>query len=85
MNKERFIEELSKQTNLTKADCSRINEILEAHFIIGRNNKFKILDEIREKLNVDPDLAETIYNKASEIFKKNLKQRIKHPFKKVNK
>lgn len=85
MNKEKFIDELSKQTNLTKADCSRINEILEAHFIIGRNNKFKILDEIKEKLNVDPDLAETIYNKASEIFKNNLTQKIKHPFKRKDK
>ena len=85
MNKEKFIDELSKATNLTKADCSRINEILEAHFIIGRNNKFKILDEIKEKLNVDPDLAETIYNKASEILEKNLKQKIKHPFKRKDK
>lgn len=85
MNKERFIDALSKETNLTKADCSKINEILEAHFIIGRNNKFKILEDIREKLNIDPDLAETIYNKASEILGNNLKQRIKHPFKRKDK
>ena len=41
MNKEEFIKELVKLTNLSEEKCTTINSILEDTFLIGKNNKEK--------------------------------------------
>ncbi len=81
MNKDKFVQELSKQMNMNASDCEKINEILESHFIIGRNNKYKILEEIKKRLHIDDELAEKIYDTAGNILEENIKNRLKHPFK----
>lgn len=82
MNKDKFVQALSSKIGISTSDCEKINEILESHFIIGRNNKFKIIEEIKNKLNIDDELAEKIYDTAGNILEENVKNRIKHPFKK---
>ena len=81
MNKNGFIQELSKQTGYSIEECTSINEILENNFIIGKNNKLKIVEAIKEKLNIDEDKANNIYNISSSIISSEIKNKLKHPFK----
>ena len=50
MNKKEVIKKLGEVTNLSEEKCVIINDILEEHFIIGKNNKEKIISDISEKL-----------------------------------
>lgn len=43
MNKKEVIKKLGEVTNLSEEKCIIINDILEEHFIIGKNNKEKII------------------------------------------
>lgn len=52
MNKEKFIKELEKVTGLDNNKCVIINSILEDHFIIGKNNKEKIINDVMLKLQM---------------------------------
>lgn len=81
MNKEKFIEELSKATGLGKDKCIIINDIIESHFIIGKKNKEKIISDITSKLNLETEQAENIYEAAMSIIGSGVKDKIKHPFK----
>ena len=42
MNKEEYIKVLMVKTNRSEEECIVLNEIIEKHFIIGKNNKEKI-------------------------------------------
>lgn len=81
MNKTEFIEELKKRTGLDDEKCSKINEALEGNFIIGKENKEKILDEICSKIGADRDVADKIYNSAMDIMGGEIINKIKNPFK----
>ena len=81
MNKHGFIEELSKQTNLSIEECTMINDILEDYPFFGKNNKEKITKAFIEKLNYTDEKAEEIYNIASSVIATAIKDKIKHPFK----
>ena len=85
MNKTEFIKELSKITNLTEDKCKIVNDILENTFIIGKDNKDKILNKIKEKLNLTEEQVNDIYNKAMSIITKELKNKIINPFKNIEK
>lgn len=81
MNKEKFIEELSKVTKVDKNKCIIINNILERHFIIRKKNKEKIINDIINELNFSEDESESIYESAMSIIGTEIKEKIKHPFK----
>lgn len=80
MNKEEFIKELAKLTNLSEEKCTSINSILEDTFLIGKNNKEKLLSKFEEKLGMTKEEAENIYEKAMSILTNSLKDKLKHPF-----
>ncbi len=80
MNKEEFIKELVKLTNLSEEKCTSINSILEDTFLIGKNNKEKLLSKFEEKLGMTKEEAENIYEKAMSILTNSLKDKLKHPF-----
>lgn len=82
LNKKCFISALEKDTDLNYDECVILNKILESRFIIGRKNKDKIINDIKEKLNKDELEANKIYNEASNIIAKSIKEKIKHPLKK---
>ena len=84
MNKNEFLENLSRQTGYSKEDCFKINEILEDNFFISKNNKDKIVFELEEKLSIDKEKANMIYNKVKEIINNEIKNKLKHPFKNLN-
>jgi nucleoid DNA-binding protein len=81
MNKTKFIEELSNKTGISKDICEEINKILESTFLIGKNNKDKILNTIKEKFNFDDEKVNKIYDTAMDILGSNLLDKIKNPFK----
>ena len=80
MNKEGFIKELAKLTNLSEEKCITINNILENTFLIGKNNKEKMINKFEEKLEITKEEAESIYEKAMSILATSLKDKLKHPF-----
>ena len=80
MNKKEFIEKLEKQTGYDKEKCMVINSILEDSFIIGKKNKIKIVNKLKEKLNLTLDEAEKIYNSSMEVISSGIKNSIKHTF-----
>lgn len=81
MNKSHFINELSKKTNYSIEDCTRINSILEDNFIISRKSKDKIVSSLMSEFNISEEEANTIYNISVEIITTSIKNKIKHPFK----
>lgn len=81
MNKENFIEELSKATGLDHRDCVIVNDILESHFIVGKKNKEKMIFDITDKLHLSKERAENIYDSAMSIIGTGVKDKLKHPFK----
>lgn len=80
MNKKEVIKKLGEVTNLSEEKCIIINDILEEHFIIGKNNKEKIISDISEKLKTTREESENIYESAMSIIGSGIKDKLKHPF-----
>lgn len=85
MNKQGFIEELSKQTGYDKEKCIIISNSLEDNFLFGKNNKKKTIKTLMNNLNCSEEEANHIYEKTSSIIIKEIKNKIKHPFKDMDK
>lgn len=81
MNKKEFIKKLEELTNLDNNECIIINNILEDNFIIGKNNKEKIINNIMTKLSKTYEESEKIYELAMSIIGTGIKDKLKHPFK----
>ena len=81
MNKKEYIKVLQQKTKLSEDKCSIINDILENYFIIGKKNKQKIINDLKEKLNINEVDADEIYNISTEIISTAIKEKIKSPFK----
>ena len=80
MNKKEVIKKLGEVTNLSEEKCIIINDILEENFIIGKNNKEKIISDISEKLETTREESENIYELAMSIIGSGIKDKLKHPF-----
>lgn len=81
MNKENFIKTLKEKLNIDDNKANIINNIFENNNIIGKNNKEKIINDLIGQLNIDNEEANKIYEKAMDIIKDAIKNKIKHPFK----
>lgn len=68
-------EKLKELTNRSDEEINVINEILNSHFIVGKNNKEKIIAEFKEKLNLSDEEADNLYNQCSEIIVKGIFKR----------
>ncbi len=79
MNKNEFINILSKKTKLSLKDTELVNNILENNFFISKKNKDKIISEIVINLNISIEEATTIYNIAKDIINSELRNKLKHP------
>lgn len=80
MNKTGFINQLAETANITTEQAAQVNEIIEAHHIIGKNSKLAVIAEIQEKLGIDEAAAKAISDTASGLIAGNIKDRILHPF-----
>lgn len=85
MNKQGFIEELVKQTGYEKDKCIIISDSLEDNFLFGKKNKCKTINTLMENLKCDELEANSIYDITTSIITKAIKNRIKHPFKNLDK
>ena len=85
MNKQGFIEELMKQAGYEKEKCIIISNSLEDNFLFGKNNKVKTINALMNNLNCDEEEANRIYEITSSIITREIKNKIKHPFKNINK
>ena len=81
MNKQEFVKKLQEETNYSNEKCILINDILENSSLFGKNNKEKIITELINN-SFSKEEAENIYNITSNIIKSEIKNKIKHPFKK---
>lgn len=81
MNKNEFIKKLEELTVLDNNECIIINSILEDNFIIGKNNKEKIINNIMTKLSKTYEESEKIYELAMSIIGTGIKDKLKHRFK----
>lgn len=81
MNKQEFVKKLQEETNYSNEKCILINDVLENSSLFGKNNKEKIITELINN-SFSKEEAENIYNITSNIIKSEIKNKIKHPFKK---
>lgn len=80
MNKSEFIKKLQNETSFSEERCILINDVLEKHFLVGKNNKNKVITELSEKLLIEENDAEKIYNISNGIIVNEVKNKLKHPF-----
>lgn len=81
MNKEKFIEELEKKTGFSKEKCEKVNEILEENFLIGKENKNKMVSQIMSEFGCNETEANSLYETVASIFFGEVKNKLLHPFK----
>ena len=81
INMNRFVNILYEKTGFGLDDCNIINDIFESHFIFGKKNKYKILKDLSDKLNINKNQAEEIYNISVEIISSTIKDKLLQPFK----
>jgi len=84
MNKYGFIKELSNQTGYDEEKCTLINSIIEDSLIIGKKNKEKMIEKFEMKLNFDKIQSNNLYETVMNILGKEIKNKLKHPFKSEN-
>lgn len=63
---------LMEITGRSEQECSVINDILGEKFIIGHNQKEKIVKEFASKLNISDEEADELYNKCAEVIVKGV-------------
>lgn len=80
MNKTGFIMQLADRLNITEEQAAQVDEIIEAHPIIGKNSKLAVVAEIKEKLGTDDETAKQISDTASELIASNIRNKLLHPF-----
>ena len=61
--------------------ATKIANLLEDNFIIGKKNKEKTINHLIEELNISEEEADNIYNVSSSIIVGEIKNKLKHPFK----
>ena len=81
MNKTVFLEKICKETGYDIDKCKIVNDIMESHIIIGKNNREKILNDFVNRLDIDREEASILYNKCVQILGTEFKNKIRHPFK----
>ncbi len=84
MNKSKFISKLSKETGYSEEKCILINDIIENYFIFVKKNKVKIIKDLQVKATLSEDDAENVYDIVIRIITREMKNKLKHPFKSQN-
>lgn len=72
MNKKDIKNKLIEKTNYNEEQCDIINEIINKHFIIGKNNKEKIKEDFISNLKISEREADNLYNICAEIIMKGM-------------
>lgn len=83
MNKNGFIKRLQEELYYSEEKCIVIVNILENHFIIGKNNKEKIINDLISNSFSEGE-SENIYDISMKIIMLELKNKFKHPFRNMH-
>jgi len=83
MDKTKFIDELAKRTGISIDKCEEINKILENTFLLG--SKDKIIEKIKTKLNLSDEIVNKVYDTAMDILGNGIMNKLKNPFKDLDK
>ena len=75
MNEEVFIRELSKVTGYDVDKCTLVNEIMASHFLFGKKNKDVIINDFVDRLSINNEEADRLYETIMDIFKKSIKDK----------
>lgn len=81
MNKSEFIDELASELSYSKEKCNIINNVLEDNFFISKKSKDIIISSLIDKLSISKEEAAHIYDVSVSIINKEIKSKLKHPFK----
>ena len=85
MNKSGFVKQISKELNVDESRARQIADLLEENFLIGKKNKENTIQLFADNLKVTEEEANEIYDKCIDVIKNNLVQKVKHPFKNLDK
>ncbi len=81
MNKSKFIKVLSEETGYNEQKSILVNDVLESHFILGRNNEERIIQNLEEKVCLNEDEAKNVYEISMKIISSEIRNKVRHPFK----
>ena len=84
-NKRALLVDLKERLGCSEEECLIINSIVEDTSLFGKKNKAKMINGFMEKLHVDEQRAEKIYETFMDIFKTRIKFKLRHPFKNIDK
>ena len=82
MKEEQILAAIKEKTGLSEEQVDKVNQVIEEHFIIGKNNREKIIAGIKEKLGFDDAKADEIYNAVMGILGNGIMDKVKEFFKK---
>ncbi len=80
LNKRGFLNELSHILSYSEDECIMIHDILEDNFFLSKKNKDKVINELIQKLEINHEEAVMVYDVATKIVNKEIKDKLKHPF-----
>ena len=85
MNKQGFINELIKTLKCDETFARQVLDLYEENFIIGKTNKEKTINLFITNLKVSDEDANKLYEACSSILSSNIKNKLLHPFKNLDK
>ncbi len=80
MNRSGLVKEIQKKTGYDEVKSNYVVDVLEETFIVGKNNKEKMIADLIEKVHVDEEEANKIYEAYIETVGNGIKQSIKNFF-----
>ena len=63
---------LMEITGRSEEECKKIDEVLNNHFLIGHNQKDKIVKDFCNALGIDEKAADELYNQCMETIVKGI-------------
>lgn len=63
---------LMELTGRSEEECAKIDEVLNSHFLIGHNQKDKIVNDFCNVLGIDSAEADKLYNQCMETIVKGI-------------
>lgn len=70
-----IITKIMEVTGRTEAEAMKIDEVLNSHFIVGRKQKDKIMNDFCAALGITAEEADELYNQCMEIIVKGIFKR----------
>lgn len=67
-----IITKIMELTGRSEEECIKIDGVLNSHFIIGHNQKDKIVNDFCTTLGIEAAEADELYNQCMEIIVKGI-------------